>query len=49
MTRTSDGISSLLTAEKKAVEKIEEAKKNKVRRLKAAKEQADKEIEGLQR
>ncbi|XP_037083065.1 V-type proton ATPase subunit G-like [Pollicipes pollicipes] len=49
MTRTSEGITALLAAEKKATEKIEESKRRKVRTLKAAKEEADKEVELLQR
>uniref|UniRef100_A0A0D9RQV6 V-type proton ATPase subunit G n=1 Tax=Chlorocebus sabaeus TaxID=60711 RepID=A0A0D9RQV6_CHLSB len=45
MTRESNGMSSLLLAEKRAAEKVSEARKRKNRRLKQAKEAAQAEIE----
>ncbi|PAA51337.1 hypothetical protein BOX15_Mlig009743g1 [Macrostomum lignano] len=45
MTTQSGGIQMLLQAEKKAKEKIDEARKNKQRRLKQAKQEAAAEID----
>ncbi|XP_062969408.1 V-type proton ATPase subunit G 3 [Cynocephalus volans] len=45
MTSQSQGINQLLQAEKRAKDKLEEAKKRKVKRLKQAKEEAMAEID----
>ncbi|XP_064457656.1 V-type proton ATPase subunit G-like [Ornithodoros turicata] len=44
MTSHSQGVQQLLAAEKRASEKVSEAKKRKARRLKAAKDEAQAEI-----
>ena len=45
MTSQTQGIQQLLAAEKKAAEKVAEARKRKARRLKQAKDEATEEIE----
>lgn len=45
MASQTQGIQQLLLAEKKAAEKVQEARKNKAKRLKKAKEEATAEIE----
>jgi len=45
MASQTQGIQQLLTAEKRAAEKVSEARKRKARRLKQAKEEAQDEIE----
>ncbi len=45
MASQTQGIQQLLSAEKKAAEKVSEARKRKNRRLKQAKEEAQAEIE----
>ncbi|XP_073971216.1 V-type proton ATPase subunit G-like [Rhodnius prolixus] len=45
MANQTQGIQQLLAAEKRAADKVAEAKKRKVRRLKQAREQANEEIE----
>ncbi|XP_055911647.1 V-type proton ATPase subunit G [Eupeodes corollae] len=45
MTSQTQGIQQLLAAEKKAAEKVSEARKRKARRLKQAKDEATEEIE----
>ncbi|XP_063423065.1 V-type proton ATPase subunit G 1-like [Mytilus galloprovincialis] len=49
MASQSTGIQQLLQAEKKAAEKVSEARKRKAKRLKQAKEEAQAEIDGYRK